>query len=246
MAARPLHDHKALRRFERAGHSGEIEQHRRGQTRASASASRNSTNTSAVSVLANAPASSCRAKFRGLIRPPQSWSKISITRIPMGHEVGVTPLQMTVGDGDDRQWRQTRHAAHREIDHRRQTARRSARFRRLFCARSFRRRRRAQIGNALARRGERSRHGRGGGGARFYHCGQNRHGAKSRSQRRIRTRKICRFVLRLSCRPIIRNSSGWSCWMMRTRATPELNYGGLVAGPDLCADRRKSGALSRS
>jgi cell division protein FtsI/penicillin-binding protein 2 len=32
----------------------------------------------------------------GIIRPPQSWSKISITRIPMGHEVGVTPLQMTV------------------------------------------------------------------------------------------------------------------------------------------------------
>ena len=31
-----------------------------------------------------------------MIRPPQSWSKISITRIPMGHEVGVTPLQMTV------------------------------------------------------------------------------------------------------------------------------------------------------
>ena len=31
----------------------------------------------------------------GLIRPPQSWSKISITRIPMGHEIGVTPLQMT-------------------------------------------------------------------------------------------------------------------------------------------------------
>lgn len=32
----------------------------------------------------------------GIIRSPQSWSKISITRIPMGHEVGVTPLQMTV------------------------------------------------------------------------------------------------------------------------------------------------------
>jgi len=30
----------------------------------------------------------------GLIRAPQSWSKISITRIPMGHEIGVTPLQM--------------------------------------------------------------------------------------------------------------------------------------------------------
>lgn len=32
----------------------------------------------------------------GVIRAPHSWSKISITRIPMGHEVGVTPLQMTV------------------------------------------------------------------------------------------------------------------------------------------------------
>lgn len=31
----------------------------------------------------------------GLIRPPQAWSKISITRIPMGHEIGVTALQMT-------------------------------------------------------------------------------------------------------------------------------------------------------
>ena len=35
-------------------------------------------------------------EIRGIIRPPYDWSKISITRIPMGHEVGVTPLQMTV------------------------------------------------------------------------------------------------------------------------------------------------------
>jgi cell division protein FtsI/penicillin-binding protein 2 len=35
-------------------------------------------------------------EINGLIRPPQAWSKISITRIPMGHEVAVTPLQMTV------------------------------------------------------------------------------------------------------------------------------------------------------
>src|SRR5213083_2818857 len=35
-------------------------------------------------------------EINGLIRPPQSWSKISITRIPMGHEIGVTPLQMIV------------------------------------------------------------------------------------------------------------------------------------------------------
>src|SRR3954469_1072092 len=35
-------------------------------------------------------------EINGVIRPPQNWSKISITRIPMGHEVAVTPLQMTV------------------------------------------------------------------------------------------------------------------------------------------------------
>ena len=34
-------------------------------------------------------------EINGLIRPPQAWSRISITRMPMGHEVGVTPLQMT-------------------------------------------------------------------------------------------------------------------------------------------------------
>src|SRR6184192_2657133 len=34
-------------------------------------------------------------EISGVIRPPQSRSKISITRIPMGHEIGVTPLQMT-------------------------------------------------------------------------------------------------------------------------------------------------------
>ena len=32
----------------------------------------------------------------GLVHAPRSWSKISITRIPMGQEVAVTPLQMIV------------------------------------------------------------------------------------------------------------------------------------------------------
>ena len=35
-------------------------------------------------------------EINGVIRPPRSWSKISITRIPMGHEIGVTPLQMVL------------------------------------------------------------------------------------------------------------------------------------------------------
>ncbi|QQY08094.1 MAG: penicillin-binding protein 2 [Candidatus Xiphinematobacter sp.] len=32
----------------------------------------------------------------GIIHPPHRWSKTSITRIPMGYEVAVTPLQLTV------------------------------------------------------------------------------------------------------------------------------------------------------
>ncbi|MGI8431037.1 MAG: peptidoglycan D,D-transpeptidase FtsI family protein [Chthoniobacterales bacterium] len=35
-------------------------------------------------------------EIAGLIHPPRTWSKISISRIPMGHEVGVTPLQMAL------------------------------------------------------------------------------------------------------------------------------------------------------
>ena len=30
----------------------------------------------------------------GIVHPPRSWSKISITHIPMGHEVGATPMQI--------------------------------------------------------------------------------------------------------------------------------------------------------
>lgn len=33
-------------------------------------------------------------EIRGIIHPPHSWSKISITHIPMGHEVGATPMQI--------------------------------------------------------------------------------------------------------------------------------------------------------
>lgn len=33
-------------------------------------------------------------EITGIVNPPHRWSKISITRMPMGHEVAVTPLQM--------------------------------------------------------------------------------------------------------------------------------------------------------
>jgi cell division protein FtsI (penicillin-binding protein 3)/stage V sporulation protein D (sporulation-specific penicillin-binding protein) len=35
-------------------------------------------------------------EIKGQIHPPQTWRKSSITHMPMGHEVGVTPLQMTM------------------------------------------------------------------------------------------------------------------------------------------------------
>ena len=34
-------------------------------------------------------------EIRGMVHPPHRWSKLSITRMPMGHEVGATPLQVT-------------------------------------------------------------------------------------------------------------------------------------------------------
>jgi cell division protein FtsI/penicillin-binding protein 2 len=38
-------------------------------------------------------------EIKGLVHSPRSWSKISITHIPMGHEIGVTPLQMIMAMG---------------------------------------------------------------------------------------------------------------------------------------------------
>lgn len=33
-------------------------------------------------------------EIKGVVHPPHQWSKISITHIPMGHEVGATPMQV--------------------------------------------------------------------------------------------------------------------------------------------------------
>ena len=41
----------------------------------------------------------CRARSAGRSYPPNKWSKISITHIPMGQEVAVTPLQTHLRDG---------------------------------------------------------------------------------------------------------------------------------------------------
>ncbi len=35
------------------------------------------------------------SEISGIVHPVERWSAISISRIPMGHEIGVTPLQMT-------------------------------------------------------------------------------------------------------------------------------------------------------
>ena len=33
----------------------------------------------------------------GLVHPPSRWDKLTITRMPMGHSVAVTPLQIAMG-----------------------------------------------------------------------------------------------------------------------------------------------------
>ena len=38
----------------------------------------------------------------GLVNPPYRWSKLDITRIPMGQSVAVTPLQMVTAMSSDR------------------------------------------------------------------------------------------------------------------------------------------------
>ena len=38
-------------------------------------------------------------EIKGTIHPPHTWSKISITRMPMGHEVTATPLQIVAAMG---------------------------------------------------------------------------------------------------------------------------------------------------
>ena len=65
-----------------------------------------STNTPPRSASASAPASSTsRANRPACCGPVSKWSALSITRIPMGQEVGATPIQMVDGDERDRQRR---------------------------------------------------------------------------------------------------------------------------------------------
>ena len=52
------------------------------------------TNTPPRSASASAPASSPSRSNRRALRPVSKWSALSITRIPMGQEVGATPIQL--------------------------------------------------------------------------------------------------------------------------------------------------------
>jgi cell division protein FtsI/penicillin-binding protein 2 len=42
----------------------------------------------------DSPSDRWQGEVRGILRPLRSWSKVSITHVAMGYEVGVTPLQM--------------------------------------------------------------------------------------------------------------------------------------------------------
>ena len=132
--------------------------------------------------------------------------------------------------GDDREWRQTRHSAHRQVDHhaRRQDGQHF--FAGGSAAGHF-----AGNGGAdrerLARRGERSRHGGRGGGARVSPSAAKRAPRKKWIPKADTSTENTSFPSRVICRPSIRSSSASSCWTTRIPTKPELNYGGLVAGP---------------
>ena len=55
---------------------------------------RGCTITSAGTDSATRPGSRCRARCPGIAHPLAQWNSLSITRIPMGHEIAVTPIQM--------------------------------------------------------------------------------------------------------------------------------------------------------
>ena len=136
-------------------------------------------------------------EIRGMVHAPRSWSKISITRIPMGQEVGVTPLQMllamaTVANGgkliQPRIVKTVIDDKGKAIGVLKPTV-----VRQVISPQTA-----SQIALRLARRGEQARHGGGGGRARFHHLRQNRHRAKSCAGRWLRKRQIRRLLQRLS------------------------------------------------
>lgn len=46
-----------------------------------------------------APSQALTGEQRGILRPPNYWSKVSITRLPIGYEIAATNLQMTMAIG---------------------------------------------------------------------------------------------------------------------------------------------------
>ena len=147
----------------------------------------------------------------GLIRPPQVWSKISMTRIPMGHEIGVTALQMTtamaaIANGGKLVMPHVVKSI-TTADGKTITNLAPVVVRQIVSPQTAQ-----QIGNSLARSGERPRDGGGGGGSRFYDCRKNRHRPEARSPRPLRAWQIRRLVSAVIFRRTIRNLSAWLCW----------------------------------
>jgi len=163
----------------------------------------------------------------GLVRPPQSCEQISITSHPDGHEVGVTPLQMTLAMAAIANGGKLA-AAHREIDHQPRRAKRSAAFRPPFCARSFPGGR-CPSRQRLARRGQRSREPPRPRRARLYHRGKT----GTRKSSTPRAAMIRRKPLSRSRLPTGGSSAVVGLVVLDDpqTATREENYGGKVAGP---------------
>ncbi len=182
-------------------------------------------------------------EISGLIRSPQSWSKISITHIPMGHEIGVTPLQMAtamcaIANGGKLMTPRIVKSIN-TADGKTISTLNADRFATSHFAAN-----RDANRHRVAWRRERSRHRCGGGCSRIYDCGKNRHRSKSWAARRIRKRQGSRFVLRLSA-----GRSSGICWIGCAGRCPDKTGTKLRwrrCRSHFFTHRRKGGALSRS
>ena len=164
----------------------------------------------------------------GLIRPPRSWTKISITRIPMGHEVGVTPLQMTlamaaIANGG----KLVTPRIVKSITRADGTTTSSSPIvlRQVISPQAA-----AQVGNAL--RGVVSERGTAAGAAvpGFTIAGKTGTAQKLDPKGGYDAKKTLSRSPATSRRNI-RNLSAWSSWMIRRPRPAKTNYGGKVAGP---------------
>ena len=135
-------------------------------------------------------------EINGRVAPTRNWTKISITRIPMGQGVCVTPLQMVMAMGAVANGGKLMmpHIVHSITDDKDVPV---AEFPPVIVRQAISPETVQGIGPRAGRRGQSARHGQGRGGARLRRGRQDRHGAKGLARRRVHDGQIRGVVRRV-------------------------------------------------